>query len=335
MSGMAKSSNTLKIMKKIYFILIILVAFIPAHGQVTEPKFSFPIGKWNLQLVSFDHYYPTYLADPLGIRFEVSIQDLKYGDIDPMDPVNTAGTYKGKQIINPGVRVSFLKFSPKSNPKLGISVDLGATIPTFMRAGNNDLIGMDGIYYFAIAGKPTEWLSLRFTKHHICTHVGDELTYTGVYSPVDYDPNVTALPVRDDFIVSAAVKPLWFLHDPQWDILQVYGEFGFFYPGVDFLGERSNKPHYEAYLNYQCGAELEYYFKNKYFGGFYSALNVSAYQLNSWATNTSVTAGYIFPQEHNKRRMRIGMNWYNGRCLSNQFYNRREQWVAFIVGFDI
>lgn len=322
-------------MKKIYIILMALLPCIPVQSQKTNPRFSFSLGKWDLQLVSFDHLYPTYLADPLGIRFEVSIQNMLFSDIDYQDPVNQGDGYKGKQVINPGVRVTFLKFSPKSNPKLGISVDLGATIPTIMRKGNNDLIGTDGIYYFAIAAKPTEWLSLRFTKHHICTHVGDEFSYGGIFSPIDFDPNITALPVRDDFIVSAAAKPLWFLHNPQWDILQIYGDFGFFFPGYDFMGERSSKPHYEAYFNFQGGAELEYYFKNKYFGGVYSALNVSAYQLNAYAPNISVTGGYIFPQEHNNRRLRIGFNYYNGRSLSNHFYNRKEKFMAFIVGFDI
>lgn len=322
-------------MKKIYTILLVLLPLIPAYSQKTSAKFSIPIGKWDLQLVSFDHLYPTLLADPLGVRFEVSIQDIKFSDVDYEDKINKGGKYLGKQVINPGVRVSFLKFSPKSNPKLGISVDLGATIPTFMRAGNNDVIGIDGIYYFAIAAKPAEWLSLRFSRHHICTHVGDEFAYGGVSSPVDFDPNITQLPVRDDFITMAAIRPLWFLHKPQWDILQVYGEFGFFFPGVDFMGTRSNKPHYEAYLNYQGGAELEYYFRNRFFGGLYSAVNVSAYQGNAFAPNISVTGGYIFPQEHNNRRLRIGFNYYNGRCLSNQFYNRKEKFVAFIVGFDI
>lgn len=322
-------------MKKIYIILMALLPFITVQSQKISPKFSFPIGKWDLQLVSFDHFYPTYLADPLGVRFEVSIQNMLYSDVDYQDPINQGGGYKGKQVINPGVRVTLLKFSPKSNPKLGISFDLGATIPAIMREGNNDLIGSDGIYYFAIAAKPAEWLNLRFTKHHICTHLGDEFTYGGVSSPIDFDPNITALPVRDDFIVSAAAKPLWFLHNPQWDILQIYGDFGFFFPGSDFMGERSSKPHYEAYFNFQAGAELEYYFKNKYFGGLYSALNISAYQLNAYAPNISVTGGYIFPQEHNNRRLRIGFNYYNGRSLSNQFYNRKEKFMAFIVGFDI
>jgi hypothetical protein len=335
MFGMQKLNNHLKIMKKLYIILFAIASFTSVSGQKEAPRFSFSLGKWDMQLVSFDHLYPTYLADPLGVRFEVSIQNIKFSDVDPMDKINQGGDYLGKQVINPGVRVSFLKFSPKSNPKLGISVDLGATIPTFMRAGNNDMIGIDGIYYFAIAAKPTEWLSLRFTKHHICTHVGDEFTFVGVSSPLDFDPNLTALPVRDDFIVSAAARPLWFLHKPQLDILQVYGEFGFFFPGVDFMGTRSNKPHYEAYYNFQGGIELEYYFKNKNLGGFYGAANVSAYQLNAYAPNISLTGGYLFPQERDHRRLRIGMNYYNGRCLSNQFYYRKEKFVAFIVGFDI
>jgi len=322
-------------MKNLYVLLLALLPLIPAKSQENQPKFSFPIGKWNLQLVSFDHHYPTYLADPLAVRFEVSSQKMLYSDFDFQDRINSGGGYKGKLIINPGVRVTFFKFTPKSNPNLGFSIDLGATIPAIMREGNHDLIGTDGIYYFAIAGKPTEWLSLRFTKHHICTHVGDEFNYGGVSSPIDFDPNYTALPVRDDFIVSAAAKPLWFLHDKQWNILQVYGEFGFFYPGYDFMGERSNKPHYEAYYNFQGGAELEYYFKNKYFGGFFSAINVSAYQLNAYAPNVSITGGYIFPQERNNRRLRIGLNYYNGRSISNQFYNRKERYMAFTVGFDI
>jgi hypothetical protein len=323
-------------MKRIHILLIALATVFSVRGQdANRPKFSFPIGKWDFQLISFDHQYPTYLADPLAVRFEVSSQKMLYSDIDFQDPVNKGEGYKGKLTINPGVRATFLKFSPKSNPKLGISLDLGVTVPTIMREGNHDLIGTDGIYYFAIAGRPTEWLALRFSKHHICTHEGDEFQSGNITSPIDFDPNIMALPVRDDFIASAAIRPLWFLHNPQWDILQIYGDFGFFYPGGDFLGMRSNKPHAEAWFNFQGGAELEYYFKNKYFGGLWSALNISAYQLNAYAPNISFTGGYIIPQPHNGRRLRLGVNYYNGRSLSNHFYNRKERFIAFIVGFDI
>lgn len=298
--------------------------------------FDIPIKNWNMKVVGLNTFYPAYLADPLGARFEVSSQALSYSDIDMLDPINTEeGGYKGKLVIFPSVRISLFKFTPKSNPNIGIEADLGVTLPIFMRAGNHDVIGVDGIYYFAIAGKPTEWLAFRFSKHHICTHIGDEYSTAGITSVIDFDPNITRLPVRDDFIFSTAVRPLHFLKNPKWDILQVYGEIGFFFPGVDFLGTRQNKSNRNAYMNYQGGVELEYYFKNKYFGGVYSAINVSTYQLNAYSPNVSINAGYVLPQDRFKRKLRMGINYYNGRSLSNQFYYRKEKFVAFSLAMDI
>lgn len=320
-------------MKRALIILFIVVGF-SVQAQDTVRKFTIPIKDWNLQLVSMDNFYPTYLADPLGIRFGVSSQTMIYSDFDHSDMVNEDGTYLGKLIINPGVRFSLFRFSPKSNPNLGIEIDLGLTTPTIMRAGNHDVIGLDGIYYFAIAGRPTEWLSLRFSKHHICTHVGDEFP-DGIKSPSDFDYQILQLPVRDDFIMSAAIKPLYFLGKEKLNILQVYGDFGFFLPGVDFMGTRQNKPNRDAYLSFQGGMEIEYRLPNKYMGGVFTAFNVSAYQLNAFSPNISAMVGYILPQEWNKKRLRVGLNYYNGRSWSNQFYNRKEKFIAFFVEADI
>lgn len=322
-------------MKRIAILFAVILLATTGAAQESANRFVIPLGSWEMKVAGLRNFYPTYLADPLGIRFEVSSQRILYGDIDVADPINKEGRYLNKMVINPGVRISLFKFSPASNPDLGVEVDLGVTVPTFMRGGNHDLIGLDGIYYFAIGGKPTEWLSLRFSKHHICTHLGDEFYSGGTQSVTDYDPNTTQLPVRDDFILSAAMRPLWFLQNPQWDILQVYGDFGFFLPGKDFMGTRQNKPNADAWLNLQGGMEIEYYFPNRYFGGIFGAVNVSAYQSNAFAPNISVTSGYIFPQERDKRRIRIGLNYYNGRALSNQFYNRKERFIAFIVALDV
>jgi hypothetical protein len=334
MSGMV-NLNKRTIMKYIYIVLIALVGVLPSTAQETNNIFSFPIKNWNLQVIGLDDYYPTYLADPLDIRFEVGARNTTYSDRDLASKVNENGTYKGTLVINSGVKMSLFKFSPKSNPKLGIAAELGVTIPAFMRSGNHDLINMDGIYYFAIAGRPYEWLSLRFSKHHICTHIGDEFPTITVESPIDYDPNVSQLPVRDDFVLSAAVRPLYFMNKPEWDILQVYGDFGFFMPGSDFLGSRQNKPNKGAYLHFQGGIELEYYFKNQYFGGLFAAGNISAYQQNAFSPNINLVGGYLFPQTRFKKRLRIGLQYYNGRSLANQFYNRKEKFTAFFVAIDV
>lgn len=322
-------------MKKYIVLFLFSISVVLAQGQDSTSLFRIPIGTWNAQVIGLNHFYPAYLADPLDIRFEVSTRKMHYSDTDLYDGVNVDGTYKGRLVINSGVRISLLRFSPKKNPKLGVDVALGVTIPAFMRSGNHDLVDMDGIYYFAISGKPAEWLSLRFSKHHICTHIGDEFPTITVRSPIDYDPNITQLPVRDDMVLSAAVKPLYFLGKTEWDIVQVYGDFGFFLPGVDFLGERQNKPNYEAYLHFQGGIELEYYFPNKYLGGLFMAGNVSAYQQNAFSPNISFVTGYLFPQDRFMKRVRIGIQYYNGRSLANQFYNRKEKFTAFIVALDV
>lgn len=321
-------------MKHIY---ILIIAFAIGQTAIAQDStdFHIPIKDWNLKIVSMDNFYPVYLADPLGARTEVSSQAIQYSDIDMEDEINDGGDYVGKLVIFPGTRISLLRFTKKDNPKIGIEAEVGVTLPIFMRAGNHDVIGVDGIYYFAVAARPTEWLALRFSKHHICTHLGDEYHIGTTKTVIDFDPNIMQLPVRDDFIVSAAVRPLHFMKDKRWDILQVYGEVGYFFPGTDFLGRRQNKPHRNAYMNYQGGVELEYYFPNKYIGGLYAATNVSAYQLNGFAPNLSINAGYIVPQELSKRRLRMGINYYNGRSLSNQFYNRKEKFIAFSLALDM
>jgi len=322
-------------MKNIYIIFILVLSSIHIQAQDSISLFKIPLGNWNAQVIGLSQYYPTYLADPLEIRFEVSARDMKYSDIDLDDNVNQDGSYKGRLVINPGVKISLFRFSPKNNPKLGVDVALGVTIPAFMRSGNHDLVDMDGIFYFAFSGRPYEWLSLRFAKHHICTHIGDEFPTLTVKSPIDYDPNITQLPVRDDFVLSAALRPMYFLGRPSLDILQVYGDLGFFMPGGDFLGSRQNKPNQGAYMHYQGGVELEYYFPNRYIGGLYAAANVSAYQQNAFSPNYSVVAGYLFPQDRGKKRLRIGVQYYNGRALANQFYNRKEKFTAFFIAMDV
>lgn len=206
-----------------------------------------------------------------------------------------------------------------------------------MRQENNDFIGLDGIYYFAIAARPTEWLFLRFSKHHICTHIGDEFAKQTTLSVTDRDPMFKQGPTLDDFRFAASARPLWFLGRPELDILRVYAEVGYFQPGADFLGMRKSWPNEYAYMNYMGGMELEYYFTQKlrWLGGVFAAANVSSYQQNGFSKNINITAGYILPQERNKLRFRLGIQFYNGRSLVNEFYNRKEKFTAAYFAFDV
>lgn len=299
------------------------------------PEHNFSLSNYYFKWFDSQNLYPTYLADPLGNRFEMSTQKVLYSDYDQKDPINDEDGYLGKLSFYVGVRYSFFKLMSKKNPKLGIELDLGIMTPLMMRSGNHDLIGVDGIYYLAIAARPYEWLDLRFSKHHICTHIGDEFSNGTTVSPVDFDVNLSQLPVRDDFILSAAVRPLWFWNKKYEHVLQVYGDFGFFLPGSDFMGERQNKPHHDAWLNLQSGLEVSWPFANKQIGGVYSAFNISSYQLNAFSPNTSWKAGWYLPIGKSETKLNIGLNYYNGRALANQFYNRKEKWIAFFVMADL
>jgi hypothetical protein len=328
-------SKKMKKMKRYILLVICFLSIIPLNAQ--DSTFLIPLKKWNLKVVGLDHMYRTYLADPLGNRFEAGAQYFQYADYDYVDAINQGGKYMGHLTVFPAARLSLFQFRPKSNPKLGIEAELGVMTPCHMRQGNNDFIGLDGVYYFAIAANPTEWLSLRFSKHHICTHIGDEYPRRITTSVTDKDPMFKQGPTMDDLRWAVSLRPLWFLHRPGLDIMRVYGEVGYFDPGGDFLGMRKSMPNPFAYMNYMGGAELEYYFtqKLKWIGGVFVAGNISAYQQNGFGKNINFTAGYILPQERNKLRLRLGIQIYNGRSLVNEFYNRKEKFVAAYMAFDV
>ncbi len=151
------------------------------------------------------------------------------------------------------------------------------------------------------------------------------------------DPAKLRAGVNNDFRVCATVKPLYFLGREEFNILTVYGEVGYFQPGTDFLGERQSKPHTYAYMNYLAGADIEYYFpgKLKKAGGIFAGFNWSVYQENGFSPNINYTAGYLLPQDKYKIRMRIGVQYYNGRSLMNQFYYKKERFVGFYLAFDV
>ena len=62
-------------MKKLVILLLAMQAM-ALRGQDSTNFFSFPIKNWDLQVVARENFYPTYLADPLGIRFGVSSQTM-------------------------------------------------------------------------------------------------------------------------------------------------------------------------------------------------------------------------------------------------------------------
>jgi hypothetical protein len=72
-----------------------------------------------------------------------------------------------------------------------------------------------------------------------------------------------------------------------------------------------------------------------FIGGIFAGFNWSVYQENGFSPNINYTAGYLLPQDKYKIRMRIGVQYYNGRSLMNQFYYKKERFVGFYLAFDV
>ncbi len=322
-------------MKKI--ITIILGAVLPFVVLAAITSYSIPLKEnWIFTPYSSDHLYPTYLADPLGVRFEASYRTVTYSDIDFSDEINENGSYENRFDIYPGVRLSLFRLM-NTETGMGFETEIGLMTPVYMRGSNFDLIGMDGIYYLRFNAQINSWLHLNLSKHHICTHVGDEFTSGRVDSPTDIDPSLMTLPVLDDFRFATSLRPLNFLEDWGLDILTCYAEVGWFMPGSDFLGGRSNYPDVQCNLNFLYGAQLEYDLPSwgKHIGSLFAAVNISTYQQNAYAKNLSIMAGWIIPQNKPGKRLRFAYQYYNGRNLMNQYYDRKEKFNSFCISMDL
>ncbi len=308
-------------MKRI--LLLILFISISCMNLSADPG-------WEFHIVDNNFFYPNYIADPFSSRFEVSDRTLTINEV--------ALDSDARLDITVGSRFSLFSLRSVENPKIGVQLDLWITVPMYMEGGSNDFLGMDGIYSAGLVLSPAEWITGRVSRHHICTHAGDEIdTYSDGDPSIDYDPTAnlnSSTYVRDDFGLSIAIKPLYLMGE-EWaeDVLLLYGDYYFFWPGEDPLGVRQLKPVNEAYTWYNFGAELR---TPKVFGGerLFIAANVSYWEELAWMPCYSIDAGIEIPSAFDDLNLRVSYNYYNGRSLMNNFFNRREEFSGISISID-
>ncbi|MCF7943827.1 MAG: DUF1207 domain-containing protein [Spirochaetia bacterium] len=285
-----------------------------------------------------DFLYPAYLADPLAVNSQISIRNYQIDEIHPRDD----GTEQHFDITI-GMRYNFFRFSPIGSPDLGIEMDWGMALTTFMDTDRTDLLGVDGIYYFSLAVRPSDWAAFRLTRHHICSHMGDQLDSNGDGSSlVDFDmglPLNEGAFVRDDYVISAMVEPLFGL-EPILPViarsLRVYGDYSFYLPGDDpiLLGWRNLAPSDHSFIWYQYGAEVELPIANGNSGSLFAAGQISRWQETGYAPNISLQVGYIFARGKKGQRFKIAYQHYDGQSLLNNFRYRRAKFSGFLFTFD-
>lgn len=174
--------------------------------------------------------------------------------------------------------------------------------PSAMLEGSDYRVGLYGTWKF-------DRLSYRAGYYHISSHVGDEyLIANPLFNRINY--------VRDSTLAGAAYQ----LNE----VSRVYGEIGY------ALGvEGGAKP-----LEFQFGGEYAPLPTTQFTGAPFAAVNTHLREDFDFNGGVNVVAGWGWQGEHSKRRLRLGLNYYNGPSLQYEFFDRWENLVGGGIWLD-
>lgn len=174
--------------------------------------------------------------------------------------------------------------------------------PSAMLEGSDYRVGLYGTWKF-------DRLSYRAGYYHISSHVGDEyLIANPLFNRINY--------VRDSALAGTAYQ----LND----VSRVYGEIGY------ALGvEGGAKP-----LEFQFGGEYAPLPATQFTGAPFAAVNTHLREDFDFNGGVNVVAGWGWQGVHSKRRLRLGLNYYNGPSLQYEFFDRWENLVGGGIWLD-
>lgn len=315
-------------MKKIYITILLAIFIFPLSA-----KSSF-LGMTFTGLPE-DFLYGSHLADPLAINTELTYRNYDIEEVHPNE-VGEESHIDAKV----GTRFNFFRISPEDHPDLGLEFEIGGAVCAYMNAHGTDLLSTDGIYSYTLIFKPNYFLTFKWGHHHICSHQGDQLDTNGDGNQyVDGDINVILNEsnfVRDDYILSADILPLYFLKDFNGIIansLKLYGDFIYYNPAESLIGGDSNSVVEHAYIWYQYGAELTLPLADN-LGTFYLAGQISKWQQAAYTSNYTYQVGIIFPTQKKSQRMKLAYQFYDGQSLINNYQNRRARFSGIVFTID-
>ncbi|MFO1000804.1 MAG: DUF1207 domain-containing protein [Planctomycetaceae bacterium] len=174
--------------------------------------------------------------------------------------------------------------------------------PSAMLEGSDYRVGLYGTWKF-------DRMSYRAGYYHISSHVGDEfLVANPLFNRINY--------VRDSLLAGTTYE----LND----VSRVYGEIGY------ALGtDGGAKP-----LEFQFGAEYSPLPTTQFTGAPFTAVNTHLREDFDFSGGVNVVAGWGWQGEHSKRRLRLGVNYYNGPTLQYEFFDRWENLVGGGIWLD-
>jgi hypothetical protein len=247
--------------------------------------------------------YKPYLADPNRVGFEITTMSYHRSEIPDSG--------KSRAALKAGGRVGFVRYDPPGYEDEGwqIGMEFGY-IGEFDLDRNYDNVGWDGVYGLLLTGPLTRRLLTKLGVVHRSSHVGDEYSERNGRRRLNYTRQEMLLGLSWDIV-------------PTW---RVYAEYGRAFD----LGN----PVLQADGRAQIG--LEYHPKEQWFNkrvGWFTALDLSAWEERDWQTDTSYRIGYEFDGEG--ARWTLSLVYHHGRPSISEFFQHTESYTGISLKVDL
>ncbi len=250
-----------------------------------------------------EHIYPAYLADPYEPRFQLQLQS--YVESGIPDTGSSRWDLMGGS--------SFILYEKKNtdNARYGWQlVFLAGLRAQFDNGNNQDSVAWEGIYGLQGEFRYNNAFAWRFGTKHYSSHVGDEYIERTGRTRIQY--------TREEWRAGIA-----------WTVNEHYT----IYSDIAYASSLRNKD-LQDYGRAQIGLQYEkpgVFMSGKV--GWYSALDISAYEENSWDKNITLQLG--FNMQVRDRRWRLGLEYYDGRSQYGEFFQNKETYASIGLWMDL
>lgn len=266
---------------------------------------AFSLGdKWCGVISPGSDLYPVYIANP--IRPTMAINWVKVSDSEIAETGDTRYT------LRMGGRVNFLRVHPAGEPDRGFQLDAEAAfLGQFDADYSLDNIGWDGIWGVLLTWANGTGFAAKLATQHDSSHVGDEYAERTGRKRINYTRGEVALGLSLAFL-------------SHW---RVYGEAGYAY---DMRNEELQKP-----WRVEGGLEFEdphQFWKGRL--GYYTAIDVTAYEELGWERDITIQAGLLLPVTGLVRTYRFGVEYRDGRSIIGEFFQDKETYWALGLWVD-
>lgn len=250
-----------------------------------------------------EHLYPIYLADPYALGFHMQVRSY--------DKLSIPETSSLRWDLLASAPMILYENKNTDNPRHGWQfIFLGGLRGQFDYEKSQDNVAWEGLLGLQAVFRYHNNFAWHFGTKHYSSHVGDEYIERTGRTRIQY--------TREEWRAGFA-----------WDL----NEQTTFYSDIAYAFSIRNKV-LQDFGRVQIG--LQYEKPGVFMGGkvgWYSALDISAYEEDDWDRNTTFQIGFDFPTSD--RRWRFGLEYYSGRSQYGEFFQNRDKYVSLGIWLDL